>query len=92
MDISPITNPLNDPEIPNRQRVIIKDDYIWRSCCGMLVDKRVVVFTSQFIITLMIITFSLYQLAQGNSCEHQQFYSSLITMLIGIFLPSPRVK
>jgi len=91
MDISPVTNPLNDPENPDRQRVIIKDDYIWRSCC-LVVDKRVVVFTSQFIITLMIITFSLWQLAQKNTCEHQQFYSSLITMLIGIFLPSPRVK
>ena len=93
MDISPVTNPLNDPENPDRQRVIINDSsYIWRSCCGMLVDKRVVVFTSQFIITLMIIAFSLYQLAQKHTCEHQQFYSSLITMLIGIFLPSPRVK
>jgi len=92
MDISPVTNPLNDPENPDRQRVIINDSsYIWRSCC-LEVDKRVVVFTSQFIITLMIITFSLYQLAQKNTCEHQQFYSSLITMLIGIFLPSPRVK
>jgi hypothetical protein len=68
------------------------EHYIWRSCCGMKLDKRVVVFTSQFIIALMIVIFSLFQLSISNDCNHNQLYTGLLTMIVGIFLPSPRVK
>lgn len=68
------------------------EHYIWRSCCGMKLDKRVVVFTSQFIIALMIVIFSLFQLSISNECNHNQLYTGLLTMIVGIFLPSPRVK
>jgi len=96
---SPETNILVDPDTtPTKKYKYTKehqqflDNYIWRSCCGIQIDKRVVVFTSQFIIALMIVSFSLYQLNKSNNCEHNQLYTGLLTMIVGIFLPSPRVK
>jgi len=89
MDTSVSINPIN---IIEERKEAERDfnQYVWKSCCFNL-DKRVVIFSSQFVITLMIISFSLYQLSTDNSCEHQQFYSSLITMLVGVYLPSPRL-
>lgn len=65
--------------------------YIWKSGCFQ-VDKRVIIFFSQFAICLMIISFSLYQLNKDSSCEHQQIYIGLLTMIVGIFLPAPRIQ
>lgn len=68
------------------------NNYIWRSCCGLIVDKRILLFISQFSISLLIIVFSMYQLHIDDSCERQQIYLNLITLMVGIFLPSPQVK
>jgi hypothetical protein len=65
--------------------------YTWDSCC-FRIDKRVVIFFSQFTIGLMVISFSLYQLNKDNSCDHQQIYIGLLTMMVGIFLPAPRIQ
>ena len=65
--------------------------YTWKSGCFQA-DKRVVIFFSQFTICLMVISFSLYQLNKDNSCEHQQIYIGLLTMMVGIFLPAPRIQ
>ena len=68
----------------------VEVDVIWRSCCFRL-DKRVVVFSSQLLISLMIISFSLFQLTKNDTCEHQQIYIGLLTMILGVYLPQPRV-
>jgi hypothetical protein len=65
--------------------------YIWKSFC-FEIDRRVVIFFSQFSIGLMVISFSLYQLNKDNSCDHQQIYIGLLTMMVGIFLPAPRIQ
>ena len=70
----------------------LDNTYIWRSCCGMRLDKRVLVFFSQFSVGILIIAFSLYQLNKNDTCEHQQLYTGLLTMVLGIFLPSPRIS
>ena len=76
-------------EIPSVQTQ--DETNVWRSCC-FVADKRVIVFSSQLIIAFSVITFSFVQLARNNECEHNQLYVGLVTMIIGIFLPSPRVK
>ena len=101
MTQSPETNILIDTEILpttpttskfNQKHQEFLDQYIWRSCCGMKLDKRVVLFFSQFLIAMMIISFSLYQLNKSNDCNHNQLYLGLLTLIIGIFLPNPKVK
>lgn len=68
------------------------EQYIWRSCCGLRLDKRLVLFLSQFSIAIIIIAFSLYRLHLDDSCESQQIYIGLITLIVGVFLPAPKVK
>jgi hypothetical protein len=68
-----------------------ENDNIWRSCC-LVVDKRMIVFISQLVIAFAVISFSFVQLARSEDCESNQLYVGLVTMIIGIFLPSPRVK
>jgi hypothetical protein len=69
----------------------INEDNLWRSCC-LVTDKRMIVFFSQLIIGISVISFSFIQLARNDECESNQLYVGLVTMIIGIFLPSPRVK
>jgi hypothetical protein len=76
---------LNQNENNNLER------YIWKSFC-FEIDRRVVIFFSQFSIGIMVISFSLYQLNKDSSCENQQIYVGLLTMMVGIFLPAPRIQ
>jgi hypothetical protein len=69
----------------------INEDNLWRSCC-LVTDRRMIVFFSQLIIGISVISFSFIQLARNDECESNQLYVGLVTMIIGIFLPSPRVK
>ena len=73
--------------VPN----VMDDDNLWRSCC-LVTDRRMIVFFSQLIIALSVISFSFVQLVRNDECESNQLYVGLVTMIIGIFLPSPRVK
>jgi hypothetical protein len=66
-------------------------DNLWKSCC-ILVDKRMTVFISQLVIALAVISFSFVQLIRSDECESNQLYVGLLTMIIGIFLPSPRAR
>lgn len=77
--------------INNREQKESLERYIWKSGCFQA-DKRVVIFFSQFTICLMVISFSLYQLNKNMSCDHQQIYIGLLTMMVGIFLPAPRIQ
>ena len=73
------------------ENVNINDENLWRSCC-LVTDRRMIVFFSQLVIALSVISFSFVQLARKDECESNQLYVGLVTMIIGIFLPSPRVK
>ena len=68
--------------------------YMWVCCCSPnnRTDKRIIVFFSQFSITLIIIFFCIYQLLRSNSCESDQLYMSLLTLVIGVYLPSPKLR
>ena len=63
----------------------------WTSCC-LEVDKNAVQFFSQLGISVGVISFCLYQLVHLTECEQQTAYSSLLTLVLGVWLPSPRMK
>jgi hypothetical protein len=80
------------PEVVSEEKVHnVIDENLWRSCC-LITDRRMIVFFSQLIIALAVISFSFVQLIRNDQCESNQLYVGLVTMIIGIFLPSPRVK
>jgi len=63
----------------------------WTSCCfENPTDSRLLKFVVVYFIILMIITFSLYQLSLSDTCETQTTYISLLTLILGIVLPSPK--
>ena len=66
------------------------EDNTWTSCC-MRVDRHACLFFSQLTLSLFVTTFSAYQLiAEKDSCSSQQLHSSLITLILGAWLPCPR--
>ena len=68
-----------------------KFDNTWTSCC-LRTDKRAVVFFSQLTISLIVIFFCVYQLIHVEECEAQSLYSSILTLVLGTFLPSPKIS
>ena len=56
----------------------------WKSCCFEL-DKRAVQFFSKLLISLMIITFCLFQLHTLDKCD-SDIYLSLLTMILGVWV------
>lgn len=62
---------------------------IWRSCCGLLIDRRLLTYLAQLLIIILIISFCIVQLIRLEECSGQQAYLGLLTLLIGILCPSP---
>jgi hypothetical protein len=61
----------------------------WTSCCITL-DRRAVQYFTQIIMIGGTMAFSISQLYRHESCENQQAYLGLLTMLIGLLMPSPK--
>lgn len=65
----------------------------WHSCCtGKSTDSRLLRFVSQYSIMFMVIIFCLYELNQSKTCEDTTTYISLLTLILGVILPSPQSK
>ena len=62
----------------------------WRSCC-LTVDKRVLLYFGQMGIGIVIIAFCLAMLIKNENCETFSRYSPLLTFIIGIMLPAPKL-
>jgi hypothetical protein len=66
------------------------DDNTWTSCC-LKVDRSAVIFFSQLSISIGVIAFCLFQLIHLTECEQQTTYSSLLTLILGTWMPNPRI-
>ena len=61
----------------------------WYSCCFVL-DRRAIQYFTQVFIIVGIMAFCIVQLYHLHSCEGQQAYLGLLTMSMGILIPSPK--
>lgn len=65
-------------------------------CCKYQTDRRLLSFMAQFIMSVLVILFSIYKLSVNNSCpcsvesNFNIFYTSLLTGTVSIWLPAPR--
>ncbi len=66
------------------------DTIVWRSGCFQL-NKGFVKFASSFIIALLLLTFSIYSLVTIEKGEDKSLYISLITLILGVYLPNPTI-
>lgn len=89
--IIPVGIPTDVESKPDLRALSKIHPFIWKSCCGLTVDKRLVLFLTQFIISFTIVVFSMVQLTIRDSCDNQ-IYIGLITTILGLFCPSPSIK
>ena len=68
----------------------IKKDNEWKSCC-LTVDKNATIYFSQLAISIITIAFCIVQLTLSKSCERDSLYSGILTLVIGVYLPSPKL-
>ena len=74
------------------ERAVLENENVWRSSC-FTADKRAVVFFSQLSITISVIGLCMYQLVKHHDdCDSNQLYSGILSMVIGIYLPQPKIK
>ncbi len=63
----------------------------WKSCC-LVMDRRAIQFFSQLIISSSIMLCFIVQLIHDDqNTSHRTAYMSLLTILIGILIPSPNL-
>jgi hypothetical protein len=66
------------------------ENVVWESLC-FRINVHAVLYFTQLTVMLIAITFSIYQITNLTRCEDQTTYFGLLTSLIGIFLPSPKL-
>ena len=63
----------------------------WHSCC-LVCDKSAVVYISIYALIISVIAFCFVQLSINHSCEHQQAYIGILTLILGVLLPQPKMN
>ena len=72
----------------------LEDDELenyWKSCC-LILDKRFCQFFSQMGVMLLIIIFCIVQLTRLDDCNNQRAYVGLLTFIVGILMPQPKIN
>jgi hypothetical protein len=75
---------------PNLSRISSSKKVYWKSCCFLL-DKRAVQFFSQLFLSLIIMSFCIYQLIVLDKCDSAE-YLSLLTLVLGVYVPTPKIN
>jgi hypothetical protein len=66
-------------------------DNTYNSCC-LRVDKRALNFFTQASFSASIVIFCITMLVSNQDCGTFSRYSPLLTLVIGVWLPSPQFK
>ena len=62
-----------------------------KSCCFMI-DHNAARFFSQIFVLIGLIVYSAVMLVANEDCNSQRNYSSILTLCLGAFLPSPKIS
>lgn len=65
-----------------------EEDRVWETCCSKS-SSSFLRYVSQLIVTLAVLSLSIGMLATGST---DALYPSLITLILGVFLPTPTHK
>ena len=60
------------------------------SKCG--VDKELIIYGCQMTVLATLLAYSTVMMASEDTCEERRNWMSLITMIIGIVCPTPKMK
>ena len=75
----------------HQKEVESKIDNEYKSCC-LVMDKRALSFFSTLSISFTVIVFCIVKLSIVESCEEQNTYIGLLTLILGIWIRSPTFK
>jgi hypothetical protein len=64
------------------------DARLWRSCC-FIINKNFLKYIIQVFISCVILSLCSYKIIIIDESEDKSIYISLITLVTGVFLPSP---
>ena len=74
----------------NENKETLIDNNHWDSCCGKASDKRLLIFSANLSISLLLMIFSLVRLCDDKLInEEKATYVGFITLVVGIWLRSP---
>lgn len=71
------------------QQAEFERENLWHSCICGETDKRILAYATQVGFGLMISGFCIYKLSSDIACSEEHVYVSLLSGIIGVFLPSP---
>jgi hypothetical protein len=75
----------NDPLITNEE----KEQTQWKSCCWNM-DSRLCRFAVCMIVSEMTLVAALYKLVTDPSCDTYGFWGPILSLIIGIWTPTPK--
>ena len=67
------------------------DNTKWDSLCFRL-NKGFVKFIAQFSISVLVLSICSYKILNIDEREDKSLYVSLITLILGVYLPQPSIK
>ena len=74
----------------NENKETLIDNNHWDSCCGKASDKRVLIFSANLSISLLLMIFSLTRLCDDKLInEEKTVYVGFVTLVVGIWIKSP---
>jgi type IV secretory pathway TrbL component len=74
----------------NENKETLIDTNHWDSCCGKVSDKRLLIFSANLSISLILMIFSLIRLCDDKLInEEKATYVGFITLIVGIWIRSP---
>ena len=87
----PSPSPVENERLSSFTKDIIKTNYNdhW-VICSSKVDRRAVQFFSQTLIIVGVMCVCIVHLGHNQSCETTQMWMGLLTLLLGVLIPSPK--
>ena len=60
----------------------------WKTCCSET-SAEFVKFCAQLVVCVMVLAFAIAMMALGHK---DPYYPSLVTLILGLFLPEPQIR
>lgn len=93
---TPFNEAINIEEqvMDRREEMGFRRRTFWKSCCGQVIDRRAIQFFTQVLIGSTVMTFCMAKIWQaiplhGCTGEDTTVYFSLLSALVGYYIPSP---
>jgi len=81
--------PILDPELERSHLENVKYAEQWQICCSKS-DPEGLKYIVQLGVGIIVLVFSMIQICVADHDQDVSIYFSLISMIVGVFLPSPK--